>query len=225
MLSRIFLKATKVKTIYIVGTSGFAKEVAQLIRTVDNNEQAWGRICYVSESKVDIGRKLCYGSVDRVDDDLVSIGESVDVVLALGDPKIRSRVYENLKINKKLNFPNIIHPDCKIDLNYVSLGIGNILTSGVKITCDINIGNFNILNLNSTVGHDVRIGSFNTLNPGCSVSGFVSIGDQCLIGTCSCVIDKVDIVSNVKVGAGAVVAKSIIEHGTYVGIPARKLAK
>ena len=43
-------------------------------------------------------------------------------------------------------------------------------------------------------------------------------------GAGSTVIDHISICDNVMIGAGAVVVKDIMESGTYVGIPARKVS-
>ena len=53
--------------------------------------------------------------------------------------------------------------------------------------------------------------------------GPVTIGNNVYIGTNAIISANVNIVDNVIIGAGAVVTKSIVEDGVYVGVPARRI--
>lgn len=211
-----------VNKILVIGTSGFSKEVAQIIRQIDPIGIRWAELCYVAEKQNEIGKKMPFGNVSYFDEDIDEVNKITDVVVAIGHPGVRKKVTERLKKNKNIKFPNIVHPSALMDRNYISMGRGNIITAGVKMTCDIEIGDFNVVNLNSTIGHDVVIGSCNVINPGVSISGGVKIGDECLFGTGCCILEGTKIVSVAVIGAGAVVTKNIECSGIYVGVPARK---
>lgn len=207
----------------IVGTSGLAREAAQLARQIDPAASRWQLISFVAENDSQLSQRLSYGEVRLTDAMLLNRTEPADVVIGIGHPKIRRRIVQQLEAQPQLTFPNLIHPSVEMDMTCVSLGQGNIITKGVVMTCDIVIGDFNLINWNTTIGHDVRIGSCNVVNPGCNLSGFVVVGDDCLIGTGTQVLEHCSISSGVIVGAGAVVTRSLAQVGTYVGIPAREL--
>lgn len=207
----------------IVGTSGLAREAAQLARQIDPAASRWQLISFVAENDSQLSQRLSYGEVRLTDAMLLNRTEPADVVIGIGHPKIRRRIVQQLEAQPQLTFPNLIHPSVEMDMTCVSLGQGNIITKGVVLTCDIVIGDFNLINWNTTIGHDVRIGSCNVVNPGCNLSGFVVVGDDCLIGTGTQVLEHRSISSGVIVGAGAVVTRSLAQVGTYVGIPAREL--
>ena len=207
--------------LFIVGTSGLAKECAQLARQIDPECQKWPRITYVTHDTSLLSSQLPFGSVSMLDQDLHAIQRSVDVVIGVGHPNLKRKICQNLSLNPFLKFPNLVHPNVDIDPCCVDVGQGNVLTKGVILTCDIRIGNFNLFNWNCTVGHDAEIGHYNVINPGSSVSGRVKIGDCCLIGTGARIIENINIGSNIIVGAGAVVTRSIDRSGVYVGMPAR----
>lgn len=207
----------------IVGTSGMAREAAQLARQMDPAASRWQLISFVAEDESQLGQRLGYGEVRLTDAMLLDRTEPADVVIGIGHPKVRRRIAERLEAQRQLTFPNLIHPSVDIDMTCVSLGRGNIVTKGVVMTCDIVIGDFNLFNWNTTIGHDVRIGSCNVVNPGCNLSGFVVVGDDCLLGTGTQVLEHRSIASGIVVGAGAVVTRSLTHAGTYVGIPARGL--
>lgn len=205
----------------VVGTSGQAKETAQLARLVDPQGERWHRISYVAEAPDAVGTALPFGEIRYTDDDLAQPRETADVVVGIGHPRLRERVARRLGGLVWLQFPNLIHPGVEIDPALVRLGRGNIFTKGVVLTCDIVMGDFNLLNWNVTVGHDARIGSYNVINPGSNLSGSVHVGDACLLGTGCQVLERLAIASGATVGAGAVVTKSIAKEGVYVGVPAR----
>jgi sugar O-acyltransferase (sialic acid O-acetyltransferase NeuD family) len=205
----------------IIGTGGQAKECAQLARQIDPQCQRWSTIEYVTNNKHLLGVDLPFGRIEVLDADLQHSSAEVDVVVGIGHPEIKKDVCLRFSLNLYLSFPNLIHSDVSVDHNFVKMGLGNIVTKGVVMTCDIRIGNFNLFNFNSTIGHDTEIGNYNVFNPGSSVSGCVKIGDTCLIGTGARIIEKLQIKSNIVIGAGAVVTKSIDDPGTYVGVPAK----
>lgn len=207
----------------IIGTSGLAREVAQLARQIDPDAIRWSQISFVAEDASQMGGCLTYGYVRSTDALLLSRTMPADVVIGIGHPKVRRKVAHQLSLNPHFAFPNLIHPSVDVDISSVSIGHGNIITKGVVITCDISIGNFNLLNWNTTIGHDVIIGSHNVVNPGCNLSGYVSLGDACLIGTGAQVLERKTIASDIIVGAGAVVTRSLTVQGIYVGIPARQM--
>ena len=207
----------------IIGTSGLAKEAAQLARRIDPRAERWREIAYVSAAPQLLGAALPFGSVRYTDEQVLARTAPADVVIGIGHPGARRSVANRLRANRVLRFPNLVHPNVEIDPVYVSLGIGNMVTLGVVMTCDIHIGDFNLFNWNTTIGHDTVIGSYNVINPGSSVSGRTVLGDACLLGTGSRLLETLSIASNVTIGAGAVVICSIAEEGTWVGVPARRL--
>jgi sugar O-acyltransferase (sialic acid O-acetyltransferase NeuD family) len=206
----------------IVGTSGLAKEVAQLARKIDPQARRWPEIAYVCQDPTQLGLQLPFGSVRHMDADLLELDRQTDVVLGVGHPDARQAIARRLRGNQRLGFPNLVHPSVEIDPALVTIGVGNLITQGVVMTCDISIGNFNLLNWNVTIGHDTNIGCYNVINPGCSISGRVRVADACLFGTGCRVLEELSIVSDVTIGAGAVVTRSIEQAGTYLGMPARR---
>lgn len=205
----------------VIGSSGLAKETAQLARQIDPFNNRWNRISYVAEDAVDLGKAMPYGEVHYIDAQLAAIDRPVDVAIGVGYPQPRRRIAQWLTANPFFRFPNLVHPSVEIDLDHVAMGRGNMICKGVVLTCDILIGDFNVLNWNVTVGHDTRIDSFCVVNPGSNISGNVLIRDGCFLGTGCQVLEGLAIAATTVVGAGAVVLRSIDSPGTYVGVPAR----
>lgn len=211
------------KDIVIIGSGGFAKEVAFLIDEINSSENKWNILGFIDNTNdnADTTKYKIYNN----DDWLKITQKELAVAIGLGNPKITKKILGDLSINNKSNifFPNLIHPSVIGDFDRIKLGVGNVICAGSILTTDIKIGNFNIINLACTIGHDSTLGSYNVINPTVNISGGVTISDCCLVGTGSQVLQYKSIVDNAIVGAGSVVTKNISEAGIYVGIPAKKL--
>lgn len=71
--------------------------------------------------------------------------------------------------------------------------------------------------------HDSVIGNFSTIAPNAAIMGRVKIGERCYIGANATIIPEITVCPDAIIGAGAVVNKDILEPGTYVGVPARRI--
>jgi len=208
------------KDIVIIGSGGFAKEVAFLIEDINKKKKEWNIIGYVDNDKSIKNGKY---KVVFNDKELISLTKKIYVVFGIGAPSLIYKLSTLYKTNKNIDFPNIIHPNVVGDFDRIKIGHGNIICARNTFTTDIKIGNFNIFNLNNTIGHDTVIGNYNVINPTCSISGGVQLSDKILLGTGSQILQYLSILDKTIVGAGSVVTKDITEPGVYVGIPARKI--
>jgi sugar O-acyltransferase (sialic acid O-acetyltransferase NeuD family) len=205
---------------YIFGTKGFAKEVEFIIY---ENFGSLADVVFVAEdSSEDLGTQINGRSVIS-EKDFFNINEDIECFIAVGSPNIKQKIYSKLKNKNNISFPNLIHKSVVLDERFVKLGFGNILCSHVSVTTNIVIGNFVHINLNCTLGHDSRIEDFVTCSPGCNISGNVNIQNLAYLGTNCIIIENKKIASNVIIGAGAVVVKDLLESGTYVGMPCKKI--
>lgn len=210
------------RDVFIVGTGGLAREVASVVNILYAKGLIGKFSGFISNSDDELGKTFSTGVVIGTDNKLPFGSEDVDVIIAIGHPKIKSRVVEKYKNIKNIFFPNIIDPRANIDLNGFCIGIGNILTSGIFVSCDVRIDDFCLVNWNSTIGHDVILESFSVINPGAKISGYVNIGENVLIGAGAVVLENILIGNNASVGAGAVVTKNVREQSTVIGVPAKE---
>lgn len=187
----------------IFGNGGFAKEVKSLILQENNPDSV--------------------EFFDIIDDEKYNPNLHGLPIIAIGNPNIRKKIVTFLNDRfPTLEFPNLINKNVSIGQN-VTMGRGIIITQNCVLTTDIHVGNFCHLNLSTTIGHDVILGDYFTTAPGVHVNGNVKIKECVYMGSNSCTVEKINICENVIVGAGAVIAKSIDETGTYVGVPAKKI--
>jgi sugar O-acyltransferase (sialic acid O-acetyltransferase NeuD family) len=216
--------------IVIFGTGGISIETFNLIRKVNlsSSLKIFDFLGFVEDKIELVGKKVLNQTIVTCDDEFSRFCSNyllIGVIVPNGIPKVKKRIVEKILFLNIPNivFPNVIHPSLNIDDSAVKLGQGNIITEGVKLTCEVEIGNFNLINLNSTIGHHVLINDYCVINPLVSLSGHVTLQGENLIGTGANILENKTIGLSSIVGAGALVSKDIEENVTVVGIPAKKI--
>lgn len=211
------------KDIAIYGAGGLGREVACLLRRINNEvELTWNIIGFFDDGLA-AGDKNEYGEVLGNIDTLNSWTGPLAVVFAIGSPKIVELLY-NKASNPNIEFPNIIAPDTLfLDRGNVRMGKGNVICSRCLISCNVEIGDFNTFNGYITVGHDARISDFNSIMPAVKISGGVIIGKRNFIGVNSVILQYKSIGNDTTIGASSVVLRNTKDGSTYVGNPAKRI--
>ena len=210
--------------IVIVGAGGFGREVEWLINRINKVKPTYEIVGFADDGK-EKGEQVGHSEVIYTTEELCKVNEELNIVIAIGNAKVRKMIAEKLLVNDKLSFPNIIDPAVIYDDEEVILGAGNIICGGTIMTVNISIGNFNIINLDCTIGHDDILKDYITIYPSVNVSGNVVVENCVEIGTGTQIIQGLSIRDNVIIGASAAVVKNIVEEGTYVGVPVKRLEK
>lgn len=210
------------RKLIILGAGGLAREMALLVSHINAVRPQWDFLGYIGEPGCLSGQNFWVMPILGDDEWLLQQTFEADLLLGVGYPRLRQKIMDlYLPRLGQFQFPNLVHPRSDVDLRWVNLGFGNVITSGCVFTCNISVGNFNLFNLNSTIGHDAVIGNMNVINPGCNISGGVQIGHRVLIGTGAQVLEQLTIGDDAQIGAGAVVTKNVEGGQTVVGIPAK----
>ena len=203
------------KKLCIFGVGGFAKEVYWLAMQCGKEVDAF--------ININEGGKYC--GIEIQNEDYFESGRHLAIV-AVGSPQLRQKITNKILEKHDISaFDRLISPYANLMSKDIEIGLGSVICSNCVLTGDIKLGLHAQLNLATTIGHDTIVGNFFTTAPGVHISGKVTTNDLVYFGTNSSVIEDITICSNVTVGAGAVVSKNIIESGTYVGIPAKKMEK
>lgn len=208
------------KDLYIIGAGGFGREVAWLVERINEETPIWNIKGFIDDNDSLWGTKEDTYEVVGGCDYLKTLGD-VHVVCAVGSARVRKIIIDKLK-DSKVKFATVIDPSVIISKR-VEIGEGTIICAGTIITVDIKIGNHVIINLDCTIGHDDVIKDFVTIYPSVNVSGNVTVGECSELGTGMQIIQGKNVAPNTIIGAGAVVVKDLIESGTYVGSPAKKI--
>ena len=214
------------KDIAIFGAGGFGREVACLIRSIneciDVDEERWNFIGFFDDVK-EKGFKTEYGEVIGGTNALNEWKSPLALVIAIGSQGAIKAISGNVR-NPNVYFPNIVAPNVFFfDQESVIMGKGNIITFSCRLSCNVHIGDFNVLNGSVSFGHDVVIGSYNVIFPETRLSGCVSVGNENFFGARTFVAQGLKIGNHTRVGAGSVVLRNTKDGALYMGNPAKKV--
>lgn len=210
--------------IILIGAGGCMRELVWQIQEQNKSEKKWNILGYTDsvEQRVLVGKQTI--PYLGTDDALIQTQTPLNVVITIGNPKLREQIYRKLSVNSKINFPNLVLND-EAQCEDVKMGKGCIISKGVKISTNVMLGDFVFINMDATICHDTKIEDFVTLSPAVRLAGNVRIGQFSDVGMGALVIQGRCIGSNVILGAGSVVVKNIESDCTAVGIPACRLGR
>lgn len=210
------------KDIAIFGAGGFGREVACLIRFINESKGApeWNFKGFYDDNPILKGTKNEYGEVLGGMEELNTVKTPLAIAIAIGNPHVVKKVVD--RINKEIiYFPNLFHPNTFFfDDNNISFGQGNLVCAGCSFSINVHVQDFNTFNGYVGIGHDVTIGSFNSIMPAVKISGEVEVGEENFIGCAAVVLQQIKIGNNTIIGANSTVLRKTKDGNTYMGNPA-----
>lgn len=208
--------------IAILGTGGFARELATLVQDINKVKLTFELVGFV-DGTLPKGHIVNGYPVIGSDEEINETNDRIGLVLAFGNPQLKEKVRKQFT-NPLVYFPTLIHPSVLIgDNRFVEIGQGCIICAACIITTNIIIKDFVTLNLQCTVGHDTTINEYSAFMPTCNISGEVEIGKGVYCGTGVKIINQTSVGDYTIVGAGAVVTKPLPANCTAVGVPAKPI--
>jgi acetyltransferase EpsM len=202
----------------VIGAGGHARAII----TTAERLRRWREISVIDidykkqEEKI-LGKRIA-GGLDRLD----SLNNNEhEIAVAIGDALKRKEIIEDERF-KKFKIINIVHDKALVDKT-VTMGVGNYIGPMAHIGPLVKLGSGNIINTMANIEHEVEIGSYCQMSPCSVICGRTKLKDLVFLGANATILEKLTVVSNVKIGAGAVIVGNIDEcNGTYIGIPGRK---
>jgi sugar O-acyltransferase (sialic acid O-acetyltransferase NeuD family) len=143
------------------------------------------------------------------------------LLMAIGDPKAKKSLFVELK-NKGATFATLIHPSAVVARS-ARLGEGVVLCPQAFVSADAVVGDLCAINGNASVGHDVQLGNFSTLSSHVDLTGWVQVEECVFFGSGARVLPKVKIGTGARIGAGAVVMRSVPADTVVYAPPAKRL--
>ena len=199
------------KQVVIIGASGHGKVVADIVEKSGNLVRG-----FLDDNG--IGEVFGYSILGQVCDYNKYVSEC-EFVIAIGNNEIRENIAN--KLNQVRLF-TAIHPTACMAKDVI-IGQGTVVMANAVINSTAKIGCNCIINTGVIVEHDNFIDAYVHLSPKVALGGTVRVGKATHIGIGATVRNNIIIAENCIVGAGAVVVNDILDCGTYVGIPARKI--
>ncbi len=167
---------------------------------------------------------LCQGellpgiALHRPDDRATA--EAAALHVAIGHNAARERETLALGVQR---LRTVRHPAASVS-PFAQLGAGSFVAAQAVVAPGARLGLGVIVNHGAVVDHDCQVGNFAHIAPGAVLGGDVHIGPGVLIGAGAVVLPGRSVAAGAVVGAGAVVCDHIESPGTWVGVPARRIA-
>ncbi|MFH1114512.1 MAG: acetyltransferase [Pseudomonadota bacterium] len=207
------------KNIVVIGASGYAKVLADIIE-----KRAEFSIIGLIDSYKPIGYELIGHSVLGTEHDLPALVGTyalVGGVLAIGDNWDRYRMVSSiLGLVPDFTFPTLVHPSACL-AGDVEIGQGTVITAGAVVNSASRVGQFCIINTRASLDHDNTIGDFASLAPGVTTGGNVTIGEFTAVSLGASLIHGITVGPHAVIGAGAVVVDDIPGFSVAWGTPAK----
>lgn len=202
------------KKVFIFGYSGHAYVVIEAL--LDAGYSIAGYFDYQEASKNPYHLSFL-GFEGNVD--VKSIVQDHLVFPAVGENSIREKL---VQLFDTLELQQFVAVDpCAQISKTAQIGTSSYIGKNVAINAHAVIGRAAIINTQATVEHECIVEDFVHIAPNAVLCGNVHVGKRSFVGANTVVRQNTSITSDVIVGAGSVVVKSIDEKGIWVGNPAK----
>lgn len=167
-----------------------------------SNEYALETLLNIPVKKID--------NLDTIKSDFENNAFDEVVVSFTGDVKSRTEIFNQL-LDACIPIPNIIHKTAHIS-EFVTLGVGNLIYSNVRIGPFTKIGNNNIFSAYCNIEHNNCLGDGNTFGPNVVFSGSCRVGNMNKFGTMIGIEPRISIGSNSIIGSGVILTRNITDN-------------
>ena len=202
------------KNVIVIGAGGHAKVIADIVLKSGDNLKGF------LDDKKDKGTTILdeYVVLGAVENAMDFDSEDTYFIIGIGDNYTRKKLTEKFD----LKYYTAIHPTAVIGAD-VQIGTGSCVMPNACINPGSVIGKGCIINSAALIEHDNVLEDFVHVSPSATTCGDVKIGTLTHVGARAKIRNRVTITSEVVIGMGATVVGDILEKGTYIGTPAKKM--
>ena len=204
------------RPLILIGGGGHCKSVIEVA------ESAGYEIKGILDMPDEVGKEVLPGhKVIGTDDEIPQYVEECDFIITVGfikNPALRIKLYNKVKAAGG-RLATIIASTAHVS-KYAELGEGTVIMHQAFVNAGAKIGDNCIINTFVNIEHDAEVGNQCHISTGTMVNGERKIGENCFIGSQAVCANCIEIASDIIVGAGSVVRKSIRVKGIYAGNPA-----
>lgn len=206
----------------IYGAGGLGREAKEYADLQNEQEEKWSEIFFlddgIDEGKF-FGTRLVHWDTFLESDYF----DETEVVLTLGDPVSKRKVFESIK-DSGCRFGQIVAPSARVSKT-AKVGSSLVVLEGAIVESLTELGDCVVVDNYATVGRDSVVGSYCHIAAKSSIGGESVLGEGVFIGLCVSTKQCNKIGSYVTVGMGSVVLKDLPDEVVAVGNPCRILRK
>tara|TARA_Y100001968_G_C19411284_1_gene746423 strand:+ start:366 stop:1016 length:651 start_codon:yes stop_codon:yes gene_type:complete len=205
--------------LYIFCAGGLSYEVLEVairsgynkneIRLVDDNKSG----------QLDVYKRKIKSFTDLI----VSYKDNDEVVIANGEPSVRSTIFNRLK-EKSIKLGILIDPSSIIS-KATTIKEGTIICPFCSISFNSELHENVLVNTSSIVGHDVEIKKNSVISSMVNLGGASTIEEEVYVGMGAQIKETLHIARQSIISMGAIVHKDVPEGLIVVGNPARPMRK
>lgn len=202
----------------IVGAKGFAKEVLEVVRELDQLKN----LVFYDDISIDAPDRL-FGqfpvlrNIEAAKEYFLKTDSRFTI--GIGNPFLRKKLYDKFEAIGGV-FTSTISPSATIGSFEVQINDGCNILPGAIFSNSTSVGKGCLIYYNSLITHDCCVNDFVEVSPGATLLGRCEVGFYSQIGANATILPDVKIGNNVIVGAGSVVTKDVPDNSLVVGVPA-----
>ena len=208
------------KSILLVGAGGHSKAIIDIIEYGG----LFNVVGLIDRPNLSIKEVMGYPVIGD-DSSLASLSSKIThafpAISFINQQNKRAELFVRL-IKEGFQVPNIISTRAYFS-KHAKIGSCNVVMHDATVGVDNRIGDNNIIQTKCLMDHEVVIGNHNYISTASVLNGAVKVGDYNLIGSNVTINQGCRIGDNITIGSGSLVVKDILEAGTYVGVPARRI--
>lgn len=210
------------KDLIIYGAGGMAREVAELVNDINMVSPCWIIRGFIDDFQGTCPEQLQGSSVIGTWEALKEAPEGTYVVIAIGDPDAKGKIYNRLCSLKNIRFPVLIHPSARISRD-CSIGEGSVIGIDCIVSTGVHIGRHVFLNMCTVVGHDAQIDDFCSCLVNCVIAGSVHIMEGTLVGSGSIIMEKKTVGKKCRLSMGSIINFDVEDHHTVLAPPSKSI--
>lgn len=205
------------KTLAIFGAGGLGVEILEMARIVNERDNRWDGYIFVNNG--DAVDPVCGVEVMGIDTALSKYPDSLEAVIAVGEPTLRAKIAREIEDNH-LPKATIIYPSVYIPASAV-IGDGVCIFPGAYVSTNVVIKDNVLVSPNAVIGHDNVIDNNVILSSTSVLCGMVHVKESGYIGPGAIVKENLTVGHFSVAAMGSVVFKDIEDGALAIGNPAR----
>lgn len=212
------------KNLVLIGASGYGREIYDMIERINARKATYNVVGFIDDNSELWGTKIntvpVLGGVDYVKEHFKK--EDLYAVITIASADVKRNIAEEL--DHYVTWETLIDPTAIVS-NYCHIGEGSLIGAFSQVGPNSKVGRFCSILYACSIGHDAQLEDYVSTMDYCDITGYDYLEEGVYLGSSVAILPDLRICKDSVIGGGTLVVKNILEKGTYIGVPARKLNK